>query len=47
MRQGSDLYPSIKTFIKDTGAGRLDIGYVDVFEAGYKNLGTFKIECRC
>lgn len=50
--QESDLYASIKTFIRDTckypcvttEAGRQGIGYVDVFGARYKNPETFEIE---
>jgi len=48
----SDLYASIKTFIRDTckypcvttEAGRQGIGYVDVFGARHKNPETFEIE---
>jgi hypothetical protein len=48
----SDLYASIKTFIRDTckypcvttEAGRQGIGYVDVFGARYRNPETFEIE---
>lgn len=50
--QESDLYDPIKTFLRDTcgypcvttEAGRLGIGYVDVFGARYRKPETFEIE---